>query len=152
EVLEELGRGGMGVVYKARQLKPRRLVALKMVLAAEHASAEALARFHSEAEAIARLNHANIVSVHEVGEHQGHPFFTLDLVEGGTLSSLLAKGKLPPRQAAELVQQLARGVQFAHKHGIVHRDLKPANVLLAPRQGEQEENESEKPLLPWVPK
>jgi WD40 repeat protein/tRNA A-37 threonylcarbamoyl transferase component Bud32 len=131
EVLGELGRGGMGVVYKARQKGLNRLVALKMVLAGEHAGPNELARFRSEAEALALLQHPNIVQVHEVGEHDGHPFFSLEFCPGGSLATKLAGMPLPPQEAAGLVQVLARAVQAAHQAGVVHRDLKPANVLLA---------------------
>ena len=132
EVLGELGRGGMGVIYQARQLSPRRLVALKMILAGEYAGADALARFHNEAEAVARLSHPNIVPIHQVGEHNGRPYLTLEFVEGGNLAQKLRAGSLPFREAAELLQQLAQAVHFAHSRGIIHRDLKPANILLAP--------------------
>jgi phage FluMu protein Com len=131
EILGELGRGGMGVIYKARQLSPRRLVALKMILAGEHAGSDALARFQREADAVARLAHANIVRIHEVKEHQGRPFLTLEFVEGGNLAERLRDKPLDFRTAAELMRPLARAVQFAHRCGILHRDLKPANVLLA---------------------
>jgi tRNA A-37 threonylcarbamoyl transferase component Bud32 len=122
----------MGVVYKARQLRPRRLVALKVVLAGEHAGAEALGRFQTEAEAAARLSHPNIVQVHAVGEHNGRPFLTLELVEGGNLAQKLQQKRFTFRESAELIQQLASAVQFAHERGVLHRDLKPANILLAP--------------------
>jgi hypothetical protein len=131
EVLEEIGRGGMGVVYKARQVRPRRLVALKMVLGAEHAGPDAAARFRAEAEAVARLQHPNIVQIHEVGEHRGHTYLTLEYAEAGSLAQRLAGGRLPARRAAGLVECLARAVHYAHGKGVVHRDLKPANVLLA---------------------
>lgn len=131
EILEELGRGGMGVIYKARQLQPRRLVALKMILSGEHASEDQLARFRSEAEAVARVQHPNIVQIHEVGQHDGRAFLTLEFVPGGNLAQHLRKNPQRPKQAAALLEQLARGVHFAHQRGIVHRDLKPANVLLA---------------------
>lgn len=131
EILEELGRGGMGVIYKARQHQPRRLVALKMILSGEHASDDQLARFRSEAEAVARLQHPNIVQIHEVSQHDGRAFLTLEFVPGGNLAQYLKKNPLRPKQAATLVEQLARAVHFAHQRGIVHRDLKPANVLLA---------------------
>jgi serine/threonine-protein kinase len=131
EVLEELGRGGMGVVYKATQLKANRLVALKMVLAGGYASEQDLARFRTEAEAIAQLQHPHIVQIHEVGEAEGRPFFSLEFVEGGSLDRKLDGTPWPPHQAAQLVETLARAMHAAHERGIVHRDLKPANVLLA---------------------
>jgi WD40 repeat protein len=130
EILGELGRGGMGVVYQARQTGLKRLVALKMILAGGHAGEQEVARFRAEAEAVARLQHPNIVQIHEVGEAEGRPFFSLEYVEGGNLADRLKGTPLPPRQAAELVQTLARAVQAAHQAGIIHRDLKPANVLL----------------------
>jgi WD40 repeat protein len=130
EILGELGRGGMGVVYKARQIKADRLVALKMVLHAGHADAEALARFKTEAEAVARLTHPNIVQVYEVGEYDGLPFFSLEFCAGGSLDRRL-KQPLPAREAASLISALARAVQAAHDAGVIHRDLKPANILLA---------------------
>jgi serine/threonine protein kinase len=128
EILGELGRGGMGVVYQARQTKLGRLVALKMILSGVHAGAADLARFRTEAEAIARLQHPNIVQIHEIGEHGGLPFFSLEYCGGGSLQSRLKK-PWPSRQAAELVRTLARAVQAAHQAGIIHRDLKPANIL-----------------------
>jgi tRNA A-37 threonylcarbamoyl transferase component Bud32 len=130
-VLAELGRGGMGVVYKAKQVKLNRLVALKMILAGGHANEADLARFRTEAEAIARLQHPNIVAVHEVGEHEGQPFFSLEFCDGGSLESKLAGTPLPPREAAVLVAKLARAMEAAHHKGVIHRDLKPANVLFA---------------------
>jgi eukaryotic-like serine/threonine-protein kinase len=130
EVIEELGRGGMGVVYKARQLGLNRTVALKMVLAGAHADPELLARFRSEAEAGARLRHPNIVQIYEVGAAAGLPFLALEYVGGGSLARWLGGTPLPPRAAAGLVETLARAVQTAHEQGIVHRDLKPANILL----------------------
>ena len=130
-LIEELGRGGMGVVYRARQLGLDRDVALKMVLAGAHASPEQLARFRAEAQAIARLKHPGIVQVFEVGGHDGLPYFSLEFVEGGTLADKLREGPWPPREAVQMVVRLARGIQAAHDRGIIHRDLKPANVLLA---------------------
>jgi WD40 repeat protein/serine/threonine protein kinase len=130
EVLGELGRGGMGVVYKARQLSLNRIVALKMVLAGPHARAEDLERFRAEAEAIGRLCHPNIVEVHEVGDADGRPYFSLEYVEGGSLAHRLRGVPQPPRASAHLIATLARAIHIAHQRGIVHRDLKPANVLL----------------------
>jgi serine/threonine protein kinase len=142
EVLSELGRGGMGVVYKARQAKLNRLVALKMILAANRASAKDLARFHIEAEAVAQLVHPNIVQLYEIGEREGCPFFSLEFVTGGTLADRAESKAQPPRRAARIVRELAQAMDFAHRRGIIHRDLKPANVLLSlpddwspPREG-----------------
>jgi ABC-type amino acid transport substrate-binding protein len=130
EILEELGRGGMGVVYKARQIGLKRVVALKMVLAGAHASSQDVARFRREAEAVAALQHPNIVQIHEVGEQDGCPYFSLEFVDGGSLAQRLRESPQPAYWAAKLVETLARAVHAAHKHGIVHRDIKPANVLL----------------------
>jgi WD40 repeat protein len=131
EVLAELGRGGMGVVYQARQVRANRVVALKMILTGVHAGEAERRRFLTEAEAVARVQHPNIVQVHEVGEHDGHPFFSLEFCPGGSLADKLDGTPLPPHEAARLVEVLARAVQAAHEAGVVHRDLKPANVLLA---------------------
>jgi formylglycine-generating enzyme required for sulfatase activity len=131
EILSTLGRGGMGVVYQARQTKLGRLVALKMILAGAHAGEAELARFRTEAEAIARLQHPHIVQIHEVGDHGGLPFFSLEFCPGGSLEKKLAGTPLPPGEAAALVETLARAMQAAHEKGVIHRDLKPANVLLA---------------------
>jgi serine/threonine protein kinase len=129
EILGELGRGGMGVVYKARQVSLQRIVALKMILAGGHASSADLTRFRTEAEAIARVRHPSIVQIYEVGEHGGLPYFSLEYCGGGGLDRQLSR-LLLPRQAAELVKTLAGAVHAAHQAGIIHRDLKPANVLL----------------------
>src|SRR5262249_408525 len=131
ELLGELGRGGMGVVYKARQIALNRVVALKMVLAGEHAGPEELARFKAEAEAAARLQHPNIVHIYEVAAPAGLPYFSLEFVTGGSREKQLAGTPQPARQAAELVETLARAMHHAHQQAIVHRDLKPGNVLLS---------------------
>jgi serine/threonine protein kinase len=129
ELLGVLGQGGMGVVYKARQLRPRRLVALKMCLAGAHAAPEQRSRFRTEAEAAAALHHPNIVQIYDVGEFRGQPYFAMELVEGN-LAEQLAQSVMPAHEAAELLRILADAVAAAHEQGIVHRDLKPANVLL----------------------
>ena len=131
DILEELGRGGMGVVYKARHRRLKRLVALKMVLAGAHVGAVGLARFRAEAEAVAKLPHSNIVQIYETGEHEGRPFFSLEYVDGGSLDQRIHESPTSPRMAAQLIETLARTMQVAHQAGIVHRDLKPANILLA---------------------
>jgi serine/threonine protein kinase len=131
EIIGELGRGGMGVVYKAQQFGLRRIVALKMILAGDLAGPDQLARFRAEAEAIARFQHPNIVQIYEVGEHNGLPFFSLEFVDGGSLAEKLRRdGPFEPCQAAQFVEIIARAIQVAHERGIIHRDLKPANVLL----------------------
>ena len=129
EILSELGRGGMGVVYKARQLGLNRLVALKMVLSGAHAAPHQLARFRVEGEAVARLHHPHIVQIYDVGERDGLPFFSLEYLDGGCLADQIKREPQPPKRAAGVSALLARGVQYAHAHGIVHRDLKPANIL-----------------------
>jgi tetratricopeptide (TPR) repeat protein len=129
-ILRSLGRGGMGVVFAARQRQPRRVVALKMLLARWQDSKQRLTRFHSETEIIARLQHPNIVPVYEVGEHVGRSYYTMEYLDGGSLAQKLAAAPLAPRAAAELALTLARAVHFAHEHSVIHRDLKPANVLL----------------------
>jgi serine/threonine protein kinase/tetratricopeptide (TPR) repeat protein len=125
-----LGRGGMGVVYKARHLKMKRTVALKMVLAGGHAGPRELTRFRIEAETVARLQHPNIVQIHEVGEANGHPYCALEFVEGGNLAGKIDGKPMPVKEAAKLVAALARAMQLAHSRNVVHRDLKPANILL----------------------
>jgi WD40 repeat protein len=136
EILGEIGRGGMGVVYKARQAGLNRLVALKMILAGGHAGPEQVGRFRAEAEAVARLQHPNIVQIYEVGEHAELPYLVLEYVAGGSLAERLDGTPWPPREAAALVETLARAVHAAHRCGVVHRDLKPANILLAVANGQ----------------
>jgi serine/threonine-protein kinase len=131
EVLGELGRGGMGVVYKARQVALKRLVALKRILPRHGGDPEQVARFRREAEAAARLQHPQIVQIHEIGEHEGTLYLALEFVDGGSLDRHLAGTPQPVNEAAALVETLARAMHYAHQHGVVHRDLKPANILLA---------------------
>ncbi len=131
EMLGELGRGGMGVVYKARQVRLNRVVALKMILAGAHAGAEASLRFLAEAESVARLHHPNIVQIFAFGDCGGRPYFEMEYVGGGSLAERLDGAPRPAREAARLVETLALAIHEAHRLGIVHRDLKPANVLLA---------------------
>jgi WD40 repeat protein len=131
EILGELGRGGMGIVYHARQLGLDRPCALKMILAGAHADAVASLRFLGEAEAVAKLQHPNVVQIYHVGQADGLPFFELEYVDGGSLDRTLDGVPWPPRKAAALLEALARGVAEAHRLGVVHRDLKPSNILLA---------------------
>lgn len=130
EILEELGRGAMGIVYKAKQKGLDRIVAIKMILHAEYANQTDQQRFYREAQAIARLDHPNVVQIHEIGEHQGNPFFSLEFVEGGTLDDKLRGTPLEPNEAASIVETMARAIHVAHNAEVLHRDLKPANVLL----------------------
>ena len=130
EVLDEIGRGGMGVVYRAWQMKLHRIVAIKMILHPDYAGRDSFARFKIEAEAIARLHHPAIVQVYESGDHEGRPFLALEFVEGGSLTARLRQEPLRAREAAELVETLAEAMHEVHQNGIVHRDLKPGNILL----------------------
>lgn len=130
ELLGELGRGGMGVVYRARQRSLDRIVALKMILRGDNASSADIARFRAEAESAAQLHHPNIVNVYEVGEFDGRPYFSMKLVEGTTLAKRLTEGPLPSRKAAEMLAPICRAIADAHRRGVLHRDLKPSNILI----------------------
>jgi serine/threonine protein kinase len=130
-LLGELGRGGMGVVYKARQEKLNRPVALKMILTGRPAADKDLVRFLQEAEAVARLQHPHIVQIYEVNREGSQPYFAMEYIAGGSLADLLRGGNpLPARRSAEILASLARAMEFAHQRGVIHRDLKPSNILL----------------------
>jgi WD40 repeat protein len=130
ELIDEIARGGMGVVYQARQISLNRIVALKMILAGQFASDDDVKRFHSEARAAANLEHPGIVPVFEVGRHEGQHYFTMGYVRGQSLAARVALGPLPPNEAARIIAIAASAVQHAHQHGIIHRDLKPGNILI----------------------
>ena len=130
EIRGEIARGGMGVVYRARQISLDRMVAVKVLLASHFVNDTFIKRFRREAEAAASLNHPNIVAIHEVGEHEGQPYFSMELVEGCNLADLTREKPLPAREAAQLLKTIAEAVQFAHGRGLLHRDLKPSNVVV----------------------
>jgi tRNA A-37 threonylcarbamoyl transferase component Bud32 len=152
ELLGRIAEGGMGVVYRARQVRPSRLVAVKMIRDRALASPDDLERFRREAENVAHLDHPHIVPVYEVGEYDGHPFFSMKLVEGGSLDKRLDGTPRPPEEAAALVAALARGMQAAHRQGVIHRDLKPANVLLSRKPDAASAATSEASLSTFEPK
>ncbi len=130
ELLEEIARGGMGVVYKARQTTLGRIVAVKMIVSGKLASEQDVQRFHVEAQAAAGLQHPNIVAIHEVGQHEGWHYFSMDYVEGRDLAKILRENLLSAKQAATYVRQMAEAIHYAHQKGILHRDLKPSNILI----------------------
>src|SRR5437870_64532 len=130
ELLKEIARGGMGVVYRARHLKLERIVALKMILTGQFASKQIIQRFRGEVMAAALLQHPNIVAVHDVGIHDGQHYFSMDYVEGQNLSQLVGNRPVPPAKAARYVKLIAEAIHYAHQQGILHRDLKPSNVLV----------------------
>jgi hypothetical protein len=134
ELLEELGRGGMGIVYKARQIAVDRIVALKMILRGHLASPDELQRFRAEAAAAAQFDHPNIIPLHEVGEHDGRPFFSMKWIEGDSLAERIADLRTNIRAAVNMLATVARAVHYAHQRGIIHRDLKPANILIDGQQ------------------
>src|SRR5512138_1367306 len=130
ELLEEIGRGGQGVVFRARQKSLNRIVALKVIGLGQWATPAHLKRFRREAEAAASLDHLGIVPIYEVGERDGQCYFSMKFVEGGQLDEVVRRTPMPIRQAAELIAKVARTVHYAHEHGILHRDIKPGNILL----------------------
>ena len=130
EIQHEIARGGMGIVYKARQVTLNRPVALKMILAGALADQAAIRRFHTEAEAAANLQHPNIVAIHEIGVHEGQHYFSMDYVEGRSLSAIIASGPMPAARAAGYVRTIAEAIHYAHQRGTLHRDLKPSNILI----------------------
>src|SRR5437660_5699807 len=130
ELLEEVGRGGQGVVFRARQKSLNRTVALKVISLGQWASKAHLKRFRLEAEAAARLEHPGIVPIHEVGERDGSCYFSMKFIEGGQLDEVARRERIPIRRAVELMANVARTVHYAHEHGILHRDIKPGNILL----------------------
>ena len=156
EIELEIGRGGMGVVYKARQTGLNRSVALKMILAGPHARPKDLARFRQEAEAVASLHHPNIVQIYDIGEADGIPYLVLEYVGEGNLVQHLRGDPQELKPAVRLMETLARTVHFAHQQGVVHRDLKPANILLAPSAGSSQSSVSDTsgaelgPILPGL--
>jgi len=131
EILGELGRGGMGIVYKARDAKLNRIVALKVLIAGEGASQEQVERFFREAESAAKLKHPNIVPIHELNIHAGKHYFTMDFVEGTPLDEVIESGELTPQKSMEYMEQVARAVHHAHEQGVIHRDLKPSNIIIS---------------------
>ena len=130
EILDEMGRGGMGIVYRARQVSADRTVALKMILPSQLGGPTVLQRFQAEAEAVVRLDHPNIVPVYDVGEFSGRPFYSMKLIEGGSLANGADRLKNDLTTAVRLVADIARAVHHAHQRGLIHRDLKPANILM----------------------
>ena len=130
ELIQEIARGGMGVVYKARQTKLNRIVALKMILAGQLASQADVQRFYIEAEAAANLEHPGIVPIYEIGEHDGQHFFSMGFIEGESLDARVKEGPLPPHEAADITKKIAEAIAYAHERKVIHRDLKPANILI----------------------
>ena len=145
ELLEEIGRGGMGVVFKARHVKLDRTVALKMILAGKMADHEEVRRFFLEAATAAATDHPNIVTIYEVGQHKGQYYFAMEFIDGPSLAAVVRESLLPPREAARLVQTIAEAVHTAHQRGVLHRDLKPSNILLGRNLNSQASNLKQTP-------
>lgn len=138
ELLDEIARGGMGIVFKARQVSLNRVVALKLISTGALATQELVKRFQAEAEAAASLSHPHIVPIHEIGQHQGQHYFSMGLIAGPNLRLAIAEGQYPlsdPHTAVQMVAKVARAVHYAHQRGVLHRDIKPSNILLD-EQGE----------------
>src|SRR5262245_26271019 len=132
QLLEEIARGGMGVVYRARQISLDRIVAVKLILIGQFADKAGIKRFKGEASAVAKLRHPNIVAIHEIGEESGRHFFSMEYVEGQNLADFIRQQPISIRQAAQFVRKIAEAIHYAHERGIVHRDLKPSNILIDP--------------------
>ena len=130
EIIDEISRGGVGIVYRARQKGLNRIVALKVLQGGASARADQVQRFLYEAQSAAKLQHPNIVPIHDFGSHEGQYYFTMDFIEGQSLADLMARGPLQPREALEIVKQATGALRYAHEQGIIHRDIKPGNILL----------------------
>ncbi|MGB0596238.1 MAG: serine/threonine protein kinase [Rubripirellula sp.] len=130
ELMGEIARGGMGVVYKARHIQLNRIVAFKVILGGQFASEDAMERFRTEAKATAQIDHPGIVPIYEIGKHDGQPYFTMGFVDGESLQERIDRDPLPPKEAANIVLAVAKAIHFAHQYGVIHRDLKPANILI----------------------
>lgn len=152
QILGEIGRGGMGLVYKARQIRLERVVALKVILTGAYASMIDRVRFRREAEAVAKLQHPNIVQIFDVGEAEGNSYMSMEFVDGGTLEKWQSGKPQSPRTSAAVIACLARAIQHAHEAGVIHRDLKPANILISKPDGKRSSTVGKETKLPFIPK